>query len=137
MICVVDASVALKWFVAEEHLKKEAIEVLDELKSSPSNFAVPELFFNEMLSAFCKILDDARRIREYMDILQDLGLARLGNGRELLSLAASMAKEYGITGCDVIYTANAKLVGGVWLTADWRAHKKIARLHISRFLGAL
>lgn len=135
MIFIVDASVAIKWFVAEEPLREEALAILKKIKEAPHLFAVPELFFNEMLSVFCRLLSEAQLIEDYLNALQDLGMARLGNGRQALSEAIALAKNFGLTGYDAIYAANAKLVNGLWLTADAAAHRKIAKLGVSHLLG--
>jgi predicted nucleic acid-binding protein len=130
---VLDASVAIKWFVPRETGRAEAMQILDQVRNSPGGFAVPELFFNEMLAVLARLLaDDSVSLRSYVDALQDLGFERIGNGRELLASAAELACGYRLTGYDAIYAASAKLIGGLWLTADARAHKKIQRLRISK-----
>ena len=133
MITIIDTSVAVKWFLEEEG-NDQALRVLDAVKSSPRLFAVPELFFNEMLSVLCRLLKEAKIIKDYVGALEDLGLARLGNGQDTLDLAVDFAKEFQISGYDAIYAANAKLVGGTWLTADKTAHRKIKQLKNSSFL---
>lgn len=135
MIQIIDASIAVKWFVAEEPLKDKALEILDQIKDSPEEFAVPELFFNEMLSVLCRLLGDPPQIQGFMNDLQDLGFARLGNGRETISEAVLLGKKFKLSGYDAIYAANAKLTQGIWITADGEAHKKIASLQLSRYLG--
>lgn len=135
MIKIIDASVAVKWFVLEP-LRERALALLDEIQEAPQEFAVPELFFNEMLSTFCRLLDKAPKIHEYLDLIQNLGLTRLGNGREALAAAATLAKEHALSGYDAIYAANAQLVRGIWITADGVAHRKISRLGISQLLSA-
>jgi predicted nucleic acid-binding protein len=134
-LLVVDASVAIKWFVPDEPGAAEAIEILDRIRDSPTEFAVPELFFNEMLAVLTRLLsrDDAA-VRSYLDALQDLGFERLGNGRTLLARAAELACAHGVTGYDAIYAASADLTGGCWLTADGRAHRRIRRLRISKLV---
>lgn len=134
MIQIIDASVAIKWFVDNEPRRDRAVAVLHQIRDFPGDFAVPELFFNEMLSVLCRILDDPKEISGYLDALQNLGLARLGNGRETLFEAAELAKKFRLSGYDAVYLANAKLVRGVWITADEAAHRKISRLKLSRLL---
>jgi predicted nucleic acid-binding protein len=130
---VLDASVAIKWFVTNEVGREEALGILDQVRDEPARFAVPELFFNEMLAVLVRLLgDDGTAVRAYLEALQDLGFARIGNGRDLLATAAELACRYGLTGYDSIYAASAQLTGGCWLTADARAHKRIQRLRISR-----
>ena len=131
---VLDASVAIKWFVADEVGRDEALSILDDVRDSPRQFAVPELFYNEMLALLARLLkrDDAALLQAYVGALQDLGFERIGNGRELLSCAAEIASQYRLSGYDAIYAASANLVGGQWLTADRRAHNKVRHLRISK-----
>jgi predicted nucleic acid-binding protein len=130
---ILDASVAIKWFIADEAGHAEALTILDEVRDHPSRFAVPDLFFNEMLAVLARLLGrDSATLRDCLDALQDLGLERIGNGRELLASAADLACKHGLTGYAAIYAATARLVGGRWVTADARAHKKIQRLRISK-----
>jgi|SRR5579871_1661582 len=130
-IKIVDASVAIKWFLMEEEKRNEALDLLDEIQSFPHHFAVPELFFNEMLSVLCKLESNVSHIKRYLYILENLGLHRLGNGSELLNTAAQIALKHKITGYDAIYAACAQVMEGLWVTADIKAHKRIAILNIS------
>lgn len=130
---VLDASVAIKWFVADEPGHDEALRILDEVRDSPARFAVPELFFNEMLAVLVRLLgNDDAALRLYLEALQDLALERIGNGRDLLARAGELACKYGLGGYDAVYAASAQLTAGCWLTADLRAHRKIQRLRISK-----
>jgi predicted nucleic acid-binding protein len=113
------------------------MDLLDEIEASPSEFAVPELFFNEMLSVLCRLLDSPAKVIDYMNALQDLGLHRIGNGRELLTAAANLAKEYSITGYDAVYAACAELTSGVWITADQSAHDRLTSARLSTVLTDL
>jgi predicted nucleic acid-binding protein len=73
-------------------------------------------------TVFCRLLSDASEIKDYILILERLGLERIGNGSQLFDMAAEMAKEFKISGYDTIFAA-ASLVEGVWLTADKAAVK--------------
>jgi len=130
---VIDASVAIKWFVPHEAGAAEAIAILDQVRDSPAGFVVPELFFSEMLAVLVRLLGrDAAAVGLYLDALQDLGFERIGNGRELLARAADLACTHGLTGYDAVYAASAQLIGGYWLTADLKAHRKVRHLQISK-----
>lgn len=131
---VIDASVAAKWFVDEPE-SDAARSVLLDLQDGPSWFSVPELFFVEMLSVLSKMTASEEQLKELMGILEDLGLARLGLGHETLARAAELAYSWGLSAYDAVYAATADLLGGLWLTADARAHEKIASLGISRLLS--
>ena len=52
---VVDASVAIKWFVTEEPLVDEAAQVRDEIGRDPAPYGVPDLFMNELLAVLCRL----------------------------------------------------------------------------------
>jgi hypothetical protein len=55
MLTIIDTSVAVKWFVSDgEPKRKEALIVLDTICCEPHRYAVPELFFNEMLRTNCR-----------------------------------------------------------------------------------
>ncbi|MCC6765531.1 MAG: type II toxin-antitoxin system VapC family toxin [Deltaproteobacteria bacterium] len=133
MLVVLDASVAVKWFVPGEGGRAEALDILDQVHHARHAFAVPELFFNEMLAVLARLSDkDVAVVRSYMEALQDLGFERIGNGRELLACAADLACAHRLTGYDAVYAASAKLTGGCWLTADAQAHRRVKRLNISK-----
>lgn len=125
-IIVVDASVALKWFFPEEKQRDLALDVLDTIASAPERFAVPELFFVEVLSVLCRATGaSVEEKQDYLHQLELLGFHRVGNGHELLSLAVKLAHQWNLTGYDAIYVATAKLLGGTWLSADEKAVKRV------------
>jgi predicted nucleic acid-binding protein len=135
-ILVIDASVAAKWFV-DEPFSEEARSVLLALRDRPERFVVPELFFVEMLSVLSRITESEEQLKELLGILEELGLARLALGHETLRRAAELAFSWGLTAYDAVYAATADLLGGQWLTADSRAHARIASLGISSLLSPL
>lgn len=131
---IIDASVAVKWFLPEENERERAFEVLEGIKQNPSFYAVPDLFYCEMIHVLCKIFDDAEVIIGYLSFLQDLGMTLMPMDSDTSSLAVTIVKKHGLSGYDSIYAANAKLVEGIWLTADKKAHQKISSLNISKCL---
>ena len=54
MIWVLDASVAIRWFI-EEETNEHADEILREIVNNPENFAVPELFAFEVYAVLLRI----------------------------------------------------------------------------------
>lgn len=134
-LVILDASVAVKFFVQEDIGSEAATSVLDEIKDHPRRFAVPELFFCEMLSALCRLTRDECQVSEHMNALQDLGLERIGHGRDLIKRAAQISCRYHLRGYDAIYLATAELCHGTWLTADAKAiHQIPSKKHV-RLLG--
>jgi len=127
-VIVLDASVALKWFVEAEPLKAEASSVLEDIERDPRPYLVPELFMNEMLAVLARMSDaSAERLGEALSLIERLGLTRIGNGHELMQTAAAMACRWGLSGYDATYVALASLTGSVWLTADKKAAKRVPR----------
>ena len=136
MITVVDASVALKWFVADEPLVDAAARVLDEIERDPSPYLVPELFMNELLAVLCRRHGSrTAKVKEALALVEALGLTRVGNGHDLLALAADLAGRWKLSGYDAVYVALAASCGGVWLTADARAARRVERSDLVRLLG--
>ncbi len=135
---VLDASVALKWFVDDEPLVEEAQRVLDDIEAPPAAYIDPDLFMNEVLAVLVRLPGaDAARVQEAMGLLESLGVARVGNGHELLALAADLACSWRVSGYDAVYLALATLANGVWLTADKQAASRAGRPKLVRRLGSV
>ncbi len=84
---VLDASVALKWFVDDEPLVDEARTVLDDIGRQPAEYLVPELFMNELLAVLSRLPDATTgQVREALTLVETLGMARVANGHDLLQL---------------------------------------------------
>jgi len=136
-VIVVDASVAIKWFVAGEKLVEEAERVLGEIQEEPSSYVVPDLFMNELLAVLCRLPDSSpSKVKEALALVEALGMKRVGNGHELLALAADFAGRWRLSGYDALYVALASLVGGEWLTADARAVRRVGDSDLVTLLGA-
>ena len=131
---VIDASIAIKWFVEEEG-REDALAILDRVKRTPKDFAVPELFYIEMMSVMTRLVSGQKARETIIDDLYDLGFMQLRVGAKLLKVASHLSTTSGISGYDALYAACAKSLKGRWLTADRKAHNKIAALRISSVLG--
>lgn len=133
---VVDASVAIKWFVTSEPLVEEAQRVLGEIEADPARYLVPELFMNELLAVLCRLPGSTpAKVKEALSLVEALGMTRVGNGHELLALAADFADRWKLTGYDAMYVALASLSGGEWLTADARAVRQVSDRGLVSLLG--
>ena len=134
---VVDASVAIKWFVASEPLVEEAERVLGEIEANPARYLVPDLFMNELLAVLCRLPGSTpSKVKEALSLVEALGMTRVGNGHELLALAADFADRWRLTGYDAMYVALASLAGGEWLTADARAVRRVSDRDLVSLLGS-
>lgn len=123
---VLDASVALKWFLAEEY-QDTAQEVLQAVIAEPEWFAVPELFLFETYAALCRLhphpLQAFRR-----------GIFRQPMTAELAS-DADRFRRMGLSAYDACYAALAWQISGTWLTFDSQAHQCLAVQGISCLLS--
>ena len=126
MITILDASVAIKWFLVEPETPR-AIAVARNILAGSAVFAVPELFYYEVFSVVIrKHKDPSSWAASGMHWLLNLPLQRMTLTQPL---AEEMARfvDRGLTGCDAAYAALATLNRGTWLTFDKKA---------SRLLGA-
>ena len=137
MRLTVDASIVVKWFVAEE-LSGEARLLL----AHRLDLHAPDLLLAEFASTIWK---KARR-REiqdpqpYFDELADLpGTVTLHASDTLISRAAQLAVEVDHPVYDCLYLACAESTGSVLVTADQRLAGKVAECWSSidvRYIGA-
>jgi predicted nucleic acid-binding protein len=133
MIWILDASVALRWFLRDEnHANADA--VLRRLIDCPEFFAVPELFSFEVYAVLCRVHPSGHRayIKGVMPILNG-GILRQPMTESLATQASRFVKK-GLTGYDACYAALASEMKGRWLTFDRKAHGVLAGEGISHDL---
>lgn len=133
MIWVLDASVAVRWFLKDEsHPNADA--VLRRLIDHPEFFAVPELFCFEVYAVLCRIHPSGQDafLKGMIPILNSGILRQPMTGS--LATQASRYVERGLTGYDACYAALAKEIRGTWLTFDQKAHDIVARERVSHNL---
>jgi predicted nucleic acid-binding protein len=133
MVRIVDASVAIKWFV-EEPGRDRALELLGEILSKPRNFAVPELFFSELVHVFHRTLPNASETQlALLERVLVLGIPRFGMTPDLFRATRKM-QTLGLSGYDASYVGLASLLGGRWVTFDRKAHSLAEPLTLSELL---
>jgi len=133
MIWVIDASVAVRWFIEQEN-HPHADLILDRMLSYPAKFAVPELFCFEVYSVLNRIHPQGPKVflKGMMPVL-NCGIFRYPM-TESLALQASTFIDKGLTGYDACYAALAKDLKGMWLTFDDKAHQLIKGSQVSHAL---
>jgi predicted nucleic acid-binding protein len=134
LIFVVDASVALKWFLRNE-ADLAADAVLERVLADPDSFAVPELFAYEVFSVLCRVHPHPELPfnEGFLPILHS-GIFRHPM-TEALSPRMFGFVAAGLTGYDAAYAALAEELGGLWLTFDSKAHRCLESHGISWDLG--
>jgi predicted nucleic acid-binding protein len=131
---VIDASVAVKWYIIEE-VDEIAEEVLRRVISEPELFAVPEMFFFEVLAVLART--HPRPFETYRDAFLPIGEAGLFR-HPMTSTLAKRSCQFltsGLTGYDACYAGLAAELGARWITFDSRAHQLIASHQVSYDLG--
>jgi len=133
MIWVIDASVAVRWFINEE-IHPHADEVLEHVINEPEKFAVPELFAFEVYSVLQRLHPNGlEAFRKGIIPLLQGGIFRQPM-TESLALKANSFIKLGLTGYDACYAALARDLKGRWLTFDEKAHRLIQEEKVSFFL---
>lgn len=123
-VCVVDASVAAKWFIEEEHADA-ALSVL----IGPDELHAPDFFLLEMDNVFCKWIrrgvvsvTDGRDLREALRRYP----IQMHPFSSLLDSAFRIANETRRHLYDCLYVALATHLGGQVVTADRRLYEGLA-----------
>ena len=134
MIWVVDASVAVRWFLADEfHPNAEA--VMQQMIFDPESFAVPELFGFEVYAVLERLHPaGSQAFREGVLPILEGGVFRQPISEDLI-LRANRFVRMGLTGYDACYAALAEDLGGGWLTFDQKTHRIIEQECLSVFLA--
>jgi predicted nucleic acid-binding protein len=134
MIWVIDASVAVRWFIAQES-HAHADLILEKILSQPEYFVVPELFCFEVYAVLSRMLPAGTDvyIKGMIPIL-NCGILRYPMTRGLARQASTYIRK-GLTGYDACYVSLAKEVGGKWLTFDEKAHNLIKSARLSHALS--
>jgi predicted nucleic acid-binding protein len=121
---VIDASVAVRWYLEEEQ-HPNADAVLERVIHHPENFAVPELFTFEVLAVLMRLHPEPLSAYTtcFIPIIQG-GIIRYPMTDNVARLACYYGKK-GITGYDASYLGLAEELDSIWLTFDAKAHKRV------------
>jgi predicted nucleic acid-binding protein len=139
-LIVVDASVAVKWFLPEsgEPLADQAVTLLDRFDRKEIQFVVPDLFHVEIASAIWKAVRVGRVSRAFGDqtlaLLTQCEFATVPS-LNLLDGAFQIASDYGRTVYDSLYVALAVKTQSQLITADERLANSLAARFPVKWLG--
>jgi len=118
---IIDASVALRWYIQEEH-SATAAAVHHRILEEPARFAVPELFGYEVFAVLFRVHPYPwRTFQEGILPLLQAGILRYPLTENVAQRAVRFAG-LGLTGYDAMYAALAEELRACWLTFDTRAH---------------
>jgi len=131
---VIDASVAARWFLSNES-DQRSDAVLERVLKDPDLFAVPELFFFEVLSVLGRT--HPRPLKTYREAFLPVVEAGIFRHPMTATLAGHCERfmARGLTGYDACYAGLAAEISGTWITFDRDAHERIADARVSADLG--
>ncbi len=133
MVQIIDASLAIKWFVRESG-QETALEILEQILESPDQFAVPELFYFELAHVLNRLVPSLSEGQcRLFEQLLTLGIPRFSMTDQLYREIGTL-QHLGLSGYDAAYVALAKILRGTWLSFDKKAHERVVHLHLSRLL---
>ncbi|MBI2552517.1 type II toxin-antitoxin system VapC family toxin [Candidatus Uhrbacteria bacterium] len=122
---VVDASVALKWFLPEEGAP-EAMTILNDHVFGREEIFVPDILFYEIVNALRYKPDlDNPAVEKFIEVLSWFELKRIGTDEQFLKEILQVAREFDISGYDAAYAALARIFNCSLITADTRLAQKI------------
>ena len=141
MRLVLDASVAVKWFLStEEPLKEQALDLQTRHERGEIEFIIPDLFWAEVGNVLWKAVRQrrcsARDAEESLRRAKLLGL-RAVPSVELVEEAFAIARKHDRTLYDSLYLALAISRRATLITADERLAKATAAYLPVKWLGAL
>ena len=121
---VLDASVALRWYLQEER-SDSAEEVRRRILEEPALFAVPELFGYEVFAVLWRAHPQPwKTYQEGILPLLQSGVLRYPLTEAVAERAARFVA-MGLTGYDAMYPALAEELDACWLTFDGKAHARL------------
>ncbi|WP_404788976.1 type II toxin-antitoxin system VapC family toxin [Altericista sp. CCNU0014] len=128
---VLDANICIKQFI-DDPLTPKVNQLFDHLNNSATRFFVPDLFYIECASVFCKYvranLYTAEQAKADLIDLKILGLQVIPT-RRLMTEATEIALKYGISAYDACYVALSQQVEAPLLTLDKRLVNSLADSH--------
>lgn len=122
---VLDASVAVKWFVVEEGRPK-ARKILKDLQAGQVHIYVPQIFFFEVANVFSfHVGINENDLAKYLEFLFSSGIESELTTKELISSSLDLSKQRKITSYDASYVALAQSLKVDLITADKKLKEKV------------
>ena len=138
---VLDASVAVKWFLlSEEPWKIQALGLLDRYRAEEFEVVVPDLFWAEFGNVLLKATRQGRctatEAEESLGRMKALGIPTVPSAA-LLERAFIIANQYGRSFYDSLYVALAVSLEATLITADERLANAVAAYLPVKWLGEI
>ena len=117
-LVVVDASVAVKWFLsADESSVDEAAALLAQHAAGDIRLVAPALIVHELMGVFVRRLRGPQ-VAEALDAFYDAGVHLISPDHALMARAAELASQCQLSAFDSAYAAVAASLECTLATAD-------------------
>lgn len=126
-VLVVDASVAIKWYVEEEYREQALILRRDYYDGKVALVSQPLLFYEVANALRCHEALTSSDVVDSVNSLIDMQIDLLAPMKEVVDAAVDLAFEEGATVCDAVYLALAELTGSKVITADEKLLEKFSQ----------
>lgn len=134
MELVLDASVAIKWFLKEKS-SEEALHYRQQHLKGEVSLAAPALFPFEIINALCtKSETKLPTILGAIESYKFTGVTEYFLTEKLACATAALSKEYKISAYDAAYVALAQDLGCQFITADRKLYRKVESLEFVELL---
>jgi predicted nucleic acid-binding protein len=135
MFLVLDTSVILKWYKEEEYTEI-AVKLKRDLVEGLNNVIVPDLILYEMANVlrFAEGFNEdliKKSLESFIDLEVDIVIPTM----EIIELAVKLSYDYKIAVYDAVFIALAKLVNGIFVTADKKLYEKVKELKFVKFIS--
>jgi predicted nucleic acid-binding protein len=135
MFLVLDTSVILKWYKEEEYTEI-AVKLKRDLVEGLNNVIVPDLILYEMANVlrFTEGFNEdliKKSLESFIDLEVDIVIPTM----EIIELAVKLSYDYKIAVYDAVFIALAKLVNGIFITADKKLYEKVKELKFVKFIS--
>jgi len=114
---VIDASIAVKWFIKEEG-RKATINLRDMHIREEIVLVAPELIILEILNSLRYKNNDKEKLKEINENLIKIQIEIVPLNKFLMEKAIAAAVEYNLTIYDALYVAIAQINGIELITED-------------------
>lgn len=137
---VVDASVAVKWHLADEEYEDEATLLIKRFAQGQVELVAPEQIRYEVPSAITvaargrKPRITRRQGEEAIAEFLNLGITTAGDSELILS-AYALVHQHGCALCDALYLALAERLATQFITADRKLYQMIRDLPYVLWIG--
>lgn len=125
---VIDASVTVKWFKKGEHYEKEALYLLERIKSFEMTCNANEWIILETIRGLVKANypeEDIDRAYDNLMELMDIKAIKKISVSDVLPVAKSIERDLNLYAADAVHLATAIVTGSrVLWTEDKHLHKK-------------